>query len=88
MAAVPNKAVKVNNSLTHLKSSLCNSFKDQAPVDFIYGCLIFKWLAETSQEGSSIVASAMIYPIILKKQKIFTFYIISDFLNVVRVRVV
>ena len=26
-------------------SSLCNSFQDQAPVDFIYGCLIFKWVA-------------------------------------------
>ena len=23
----------------------CNSFEDQAPVDFIYGCLIFKWVS-------------------------------------------
>ena len=30
-----------------LKSSHCNSFEDLAPVDFIYGCLIFKWIAET-----------------------------------------
>ena len=25
----------------------CNSFEDRAPVDFIYGCPIFKWVAET-----------------------------------------
>ena len=29
------------------KSSDCNSFEDRAPVDGIYGCLIFKWVAET-----------------------------------------
>ena len=28
-----------------MQSSHCNSFVDQAPVDFIYGCLIFKWVA-------------------------------------------
>ena len=28
-------------------SSLCKSSEDRAPVDFIYGCLIFKWIAET-----------------------------------------
>ena len=26
-------------------SSHCNSFEDLAPVDFIYGCQIFKWVA-------------------------------------------
>ena len=30
-----------------MKSSLCNSFEDRAPVDFIYGCPIFKWVAKT-----------------------------------------
>ena len=29
------------------KSSHCNSLDDWAPVDFIYGCPIFKWVAET-----------------------------------------
>ena len=29
------------------KSSLCNSFEDQAPVDGIYRRLIFKWVAVT-----------------------------------------
>ena len=29
------------------KSRHCNSFEDQAPVNFIYGCLIFKWVAVT-----------------------------------------
>ena len=29
------------------ESSHCNSFEDRAPVDFIYGCPIFKWVAET-----------------------------------------
>ena len=28
------------------KSSHCNSFEDRAPVDFIYGCPIFKWVSE------------------------------------------
>ena len=28
-------------------SSPCNWFEDQAPVDFIYGCLIFKWVVVT-----------------------------------------
>ena len=27
------------------KSSHCNLFEDRAPVDFIYGCPIFKWVA-------------------------------------------
>ena len=31
------------------QSSLCNSFDDWAPVDFIYRCPIFKWLAGTWQ---------------------------------------
>ena len=30
-----------------MESSLCNSFEDQEPVDFIYGCMIFKWVAVT-----------------------------------------
>ena len=30
-----------------VNSSHCNSFEDRAPVDFIYGCPIFKWAAET-----------------------------------------
>ena len=29
------------------ESSHCYSFEDQAPVDFIYGCPIFKWVAVT-----------------------------------------
>ena len=29
------------------KSSHCISFDDRAPVDFIYGCPSFKWVAET-----------------------------------------
>ena len=28
-------------------SQVCNSFEDQAPIDFIYRCRIFKWVAET-----------------------------------------
>ena len=28
-----------------VKSSQCRSFEDWAPVDFIYGCSIFKWVA-------------------------------------------
>ena len=34
-----------------LKSSHCNSFEDRAPVDEIYGCSIFKWVAGTWQNG-------------------------------------
>ena len=30
-----------------LWSSLCNSFEDRSPVDEIYGCPIFKWVAVT-----------------------------------------
>ena len=30
------------------KTSHCNSSEDPAPVDEIYGCLIFRWVAETS----------------------------------------
>ena len=30
-----------------MSSSFCNSFEDRAPVDFIYGCLIFKGVAVT-----------------------------------------
>ena len=30
-----------------MASRLCNSFEDWAPVDFIYGCPIFKWVAVT-----------------------------------------
>ena len=29
------------------KSSHCNSSEDREPVDFIYGCQILKWIAET-----------------------------------------
>ena len=32
-----------------IKSSQCNSFEDQVPVDEIYGYLIFKWVALTWQ---------------------------------------
>ena len=32
------------------KSNCCNSFVDRVPVDFIYGYLIFKWVAVTLQE--------------------------------------
>ena len=46
-----------------LSRSHCNSFEDWAPVDFIYGCPIFKWVAETSLPGSLfisiVVAEAM-----------------------------
>ena len=51
---------------TILWSSHCNSFEDQAPVDFIYGCLIFKWVAVTWQEwkGTRIVAPVCSIPII------------------------
>ena len=35
----------------YFKSSHCNSFEDRAPVDFIYGCLIFVWVAETWLHG-------------------------------------
>ena len=31
------------------EASQCNSFQDRAPVDFIYGCPIFEWVAETWQ---------------------------------------
>ena len=42
------------------KSSLCNAFEDQAPVDEIYGCLIFKWVSETwQQQGTRIVVTTM-----------------------------
>ena len=37
----------INILATYLKSSHCNSFEEQAPVDFIYRCPIFKWVAET-----------------------------------------
>ena len=30
-----------------MQSSFCKSFEDRAPVDYIYGCQIFKWLAQT-----------------------------------------
>ena len=44
-----------------LKSSHCNSAEDQAPVDFIYGCLIFNWVVVTWQgwEGTWMIAPAM-----------------------------
>ena len=32
---------------TVMLSSLCNSFEDRAPVDGIYGCPIFTWVAVT-----------------------------------------
>ena len=34
-----------------VKSSHCDSFEDRAP-NFIYGCPIFKWVAETLLHGS------------------------------------
>ena len=33
---------------------VCNSFEDRAPVDEIWGCSIFKWVADTWQ-GSSLL---------------------------------
>ena len=38
-----------------LSFSLCNSFEDEAPVDEIYGYLIFKWVLN----GSGIVTLVM-----------------------------
>ena len=32
---------------TTIKSSHCYPFEDRAPVDFIHGCPILKWVAET-----------------------------------------
>ena len=34
-------------------SNLYNSFEDWAPIDFIYGCPIFNWVAETWLEDSA-----------------------------------
>ena len=35
-------------SVSWIKSSQCNSFEVWLPADFIYMCLIFHWVAETS----------------------------------------
>ena len=42
-------------------SSHCNSFEDQATLEFIYGCLIFRWVAATftTWQGTGIVVQAM-----------------------------
>ena len=42
-------------------SSLCNSFEDRAPLNCIYGCPIFKWVAVTSVKrfGTGMVATVM-----------------------------
>ena len=44
-----------------IESSHCNSFEDQVPVDFIYGYLIFKWVAVAwyRWEGIRIIVPAM-----------------------------
>ena len=34
--------------------SLCRSFEDRAPVDSIYGCPIFIWVAETCLTGETL----------------------------------
>ena len=41
------------------RSHQCNSSEDQTPVDFIYGCPIFKWFAKTPWQGTKFVAPAM-----------------------------
>ena len=43
LVAITGTAVLV----PYLKLSLCNSFEDQAPVNFIYRCPVFKWVTET-----------------------------------------
>ena len=47
---------------TFMSWSLCNPFEDQAPVDLIYGCLIFKRVAVTYSkcQGTSTVAPEMV----------------------------
>ena len=35
------------------KSSLCNTFEEQVPIDFIYGYLIIKWVADSSDMTGS-----------------------------------
>ena len=40
-------AITGTTLLSLFKSSHCNSFEDGAPVDFIYGCPICKWVAES-----------------------------------------
>ena len=47
MPAVAAISVAIILVPCHVLSSLCNSFEDRAPVDFIYGCPIFKWVAVT-----------------------------------------
>ena len=44
-----------------LPTLTCNSYEDQAPIDFIYGCLIFRWVAVTCRgwEGTRLVVPTM-----------------------------
>ena len=48
----------------NFKSSECNSFKDQVPVDEIYVCPIFKLVCRdlTTQQGIRIIAHATLCP--------------------------
>ena len=54
-AAAENKACSVANAGATLSwlSSHCISCEDRVPVDFIYGCPIFKWVAVTWLKGRS-----------------------------------
>ena len=40
-------------TLTTMSKSLCNPFEGWAPVYFIHGCLIFKWVAKTQAQSPS-----------------------------------
>ena len=40
-------AIWHNSKASVVKSNHCYSFEDGEPIDLIYGCLIFKWAAET-----------------------------------------
>ena len=49
-AAIVGAALLVpSNAIHSFRSSHCNSFEDRAPVDFIYGCPISTWVAESWQ---------------------------------------
>ena len=42
-----NRILRILSWCHLFKTTHCNSLEDGAPVDFIYGCPIFKWIAET-----------------------------------------
>ena len=66
-------------------NGLCNSVEDQAPVDFIYGCPIYNWVAETwlhknikrhtaySWQGTRIVV-----PVMAVRWHTLIWHVISD----------